>query len=75
MDQPLWRIRRVWGYLIETNKILKNKVEVPTERVFATVQYDRNRGHNMKLFKKQVGRHMQHCFSWQMEWIGEDSIT
>ena len=55
--------RRVRGDLIEAYKILTNKVEVPRERYFATKQYDGTRGHNMKLFKKRVGRHKQNSFS------------
>jgi hypothetical protein len=55
--------RRTRGDLIETYKILTNKVEVPRERFFATKQYDGTRGHTMKLFKKRVGRYKQHFFS------------
>ena len=55
--------RRERGDLIETYKILTNKVEVPREMFFTAKQYDGTRGHNMKLFKKRVGRYGQNFFS------------
>ena len=55
--------KRERGDLIETYKILTNKVEVLPERFFQESQYEGTRGHNMKLFKKRVGRHKLHFFS------------
>ena len=55
--------RRTRGDLIETYKIVTNKVEVPRDRFFTQKQYDGTRGHGMKLFKKRVGRYKQHFFS------------
>ena len=53
----------VRGDLIETYKILTNKVEVPYDKFFSLAQYAGTRGHDKKLFKKRVGRYKQHFFS------------
>ena len=54
--------RRVRGDLIETYKLMTNKVEMPYERFFATARYTGTRGHTRKLFKKRVGT-CKHFFS------------
>jgi hypothetical protein len=55
--------RRVRGDLIETFKLMTNKVEMPYDRFFATAQYPGTRGHKYKLFKRRVGTGKQHFFS------------
>ena len=55
--------RRVRGDLIETYKILTNKVEVPYDNFFALAEYPGTRGHGKKLFKKRAGRYKKNFFS------------
>jgi hypothetical protein len=55
--------RRVRGDLIETYKLMTNKVEMPHERFFEKVRYNGTRGHTLKLFKKRVGSCKRHFFS------------
>ena len=55
--------RRVRGDLIETYKILTNKVDVPPERFLVKSHYHGTRGHNMKLFFKRVGKRKQNFYS------------
>ena len=55
--------RRERGDLIETFKLMTNKVEMPYERFFTTTQYSSSRGHRFKLFKKRVGANKQKFFS------------
>ena len=55
--------RRVRGDLIETYKLMTNKVEMPFERFFTKAQYPGTRGHSKKLFKKRVGTYKKHFFS------------
>ena len=55
--------KRMRGDLIETYKLMTDKVEMPYERFFAIAQYTGTRGHERKLFKKRVGTRKQHFFS------------
>ena len=69
--------RRARGDLIETYKLMTNKVEMPYERFFATARYAGTRGHTRKLFKKRVGACKQHFFSARVvdSWNALDDRT
>ena len=54
--------RKVRGDLIETYKLMTNKVEMPYERFFAKVRYNGTRVHTLKLIKKRIGSCKQHFF-------------
>ena len=51
------------GDLIETYKILTDKVEVPYAKYFASAQYPCTPGHDKKLFKKRAGRYQKNFVS------------
>lgn len=55
-------IRRRRGDLIETYKILTGKEDIPPDRFFTMANYERTRGHHLKLYKERTGTVKQASF-------------
>lgn len=71
--------RRERGDLIETFKLMTNRVDMSYQRFFIPSPCSSTRGNKMKLFKKRVGTHKNHFFSARVvnSWnrLDEDTVS